>query len=386
LQKKKIVIVGPAYPYRGGNSLYVSSVYNKLIKFFDVSVVNFKLLYPSFLFPGTTQNDLSEKLVYKIPSERMINSINPYTWLKAAKYVKSLNPDLVIFDWWNPFFGPALYTISKLIKSKLKNKILFITENVVSHEGRFIDKTLTKIGIKNSNMFLVLSGIVENQIKEYSKGRKIYRSALPIYDCYITKDNANPSEFKKSLGFSKSDIILLFFGYVRKYKGLRILIDAIPEVIKKKSNVKLLIVGEFYDSSGKYFKQIEDQNLKENVKIIEKFVPNEDVGNYYSISDIVILPYLEGTQSGVLNIAYGFRKPVIVTNVGGLAEDVDEEKTGFITEPENTQALVKAILRYIEIKNEIDFKKNIKDKLSDNEFNKLPELIEKILKDIENVN
>jgi glycosyltransferase involved in cell wall biosynthesis len=382
--KSKIVIVGPAYPYRGGNSLYVSSVYTVLKNYFDVEVVNYKLLYPSILFPETTQNDESGKHIYQVPSKRIINSVNPFTWVKTAKYINSLNPDLIIFDWWNPFFGPALYTISKFLKRELKNKILFITENVISHEGRFIDKYLTKIGLRNSTSFLVLSDVVEKDVKLYSKQKPVYKSALPIYDCYILDENPDLNKIKNELGFIKGDIILLFFGYVRKYKGLNILIDAMKEVTAFNKNVNLLIVGEFYDSSEKYYSQIRNLNLSENIKVVEKFVPNEDVGKYYSIADLVVLPYLEGTQSGVLNIAYGFRKPVIVTDVGGLAEDVIENETGYIVESGNPDVLVDGIMKYLKNRTNIDFRNNIEKKLSENEFNKMPELIGKIIEDLKN--
>lgn len=380
--KKKIVIVGPAYPYRGGNALYVSSVFDILKNDYDVKIINYKLLYPSLLFPGTTQKDVSNKIIKKAESLRIINSINPLTWFHAAKVIKNEKPDLIIFDWWNPFFGPSHYVISKLLKKNFGNKILFITENVISHEGRFFDRVLTRIGIKNASMFMALSDVVEETLKNFSNGRKVYKSALPVYDCYNMNSNAKPSEIKSQLNFGEKDIILLFFGYVRKYKGLNVLIDAMPEIIKKNPVVKLLIVGEFYDSSEKYYKQINELNINNNVKVIEKFVPNEDVGNYYSICDIVILPYLEATQSGVLNIAYGFNKPVIVTDVGGLKEDVLEGKTGYVIEAGNPLEISNAVEKFLIDRKSVNFSENISGKLEDNEFNKLPLLIEKIINEI----
>jgi glycosyltransferase involved in cell wall biosynthesis len=384
--KKKIVIIGPAYPYRGGNSLYVSSVYTILKDYFDVSVVNFSLLYPSILFPGTTQKDISEKQIYQIPSERIINSINPFTWFKTAKYIKSLKPDIVIFDWWNPFFGPALFSISKLIKRELKNKIIFITENLISHEGKFLDRILTKIGLKNASSFIVLSDVVEKDIAEYSKGRSVYKSALPVYDCYMLNKNPDLLKIKNQLGFDADDIIILFFGYVRKYKGLNILIDAMKDITSFDKKIKLLIVGEFYDSPDKYYSQIKKLNLSDNIKVVQKFVPNEDVGNYYSIADIVVLPYLNATQSGVLNIAYGFRKPVVVTDVGGLSEDVVEGKTGYVVKPGKSEFIAEGIFKFMKNRSETDFEKYIEEKLSENEFNKMPQLVGRIIEDLSNAN
>ncbi len=379
MSKKKIAVIGPAYPYRGGNALFVSYLFDVLKSDFDVKIFNYKLLYPSILFPGTTQQDKSNYVIKKADSERIINSINPFNWFKSAKKIDEFNPDLIIFDWWNPFFGPSHFVISNNLKKKYKNKILFITENVISHEGRFVDKFLTKLGIKNADKFLVLSDTVEKSLKEYSGNKKIYKSSLPVYDCYNTGDIEDITKLKSELGFSQSDRIILFFGYVRKYKGLNILLDAMPELIKYDKNIKLLIVGEFYDNADKYYKQIDDLKINDNVKVIQKFVPNEDVGIYYNVSELVVLPYLEATQSGVLNIAYGFNKPVVVTDVGGLSEDVDEGKTGFVVKSGDVKSLVEGIIKYFKSFDSVNFKDNISLKVKDNEFNKLPVLMKEIL-------
>lgn len=380
-EKKKIVIVGPAYPYRGGNSLYVSFLYDLLKDKFDVTIVNYKLLYPSILFPGTTQNDTSGHIIKEVKSTRIINSINPVTWFKAAKFIKAQNADIVIFDWWNPFFGPSHRVISSLIRKHYRNKIVFITENVISHEARFVDRLLTKIGLKNADTFVALSNVVENTLNNFTD-KRIYKSALPIYGCYNLDKNIDVKKQKESLGFSKEDDVILFFGYVRKYKGLNILLDAFPDIIRSNPKAKLLIVGEFYDSADKYYQQINSLGIKEHVKVIQKFVPNEDVGKYYSIADIVVLPYLSGTQSGVLNIAYGFGKPVLVTNVGGLAEDVIEGKTGYTVEPNNPSEIANSVKKFFSERENIDFKSNIENKLQENLFNKFPELVEKIMEDM----
>ncbi len=182
--KKKIILIGPAYPYRGGNALFVTHTYESLKNHFEVKIYNYKLLYPSILFPGTTQYDQSKEQVFNVPNERVVNSINPFNWFKVAKLLKKEDSDLVVFDWWHPFFGFCHGVISFLIRKKYRNKILFITENVVSHEANPIDKFLTRIGLKSASKFLALSGIVEKEVQQYSKGKKVYRSELPVYDCY----------------------------------------------------------------------------------------------------------------------------------------------------------------------------------------------------------
>src|SRR4030042_4129842 len=214
---RKIVILGPAYPYRGGNSLFVSYLYDSLKEDFEIKIYNYKLLYPGFLFPGTTQYDKSETLIKKAPSERLINSINPFNWFNAAQKIKKENADLVVFDWWHPFFGPCHYSITKLIKSMYKGKILFITENFVSHEGNPVDKILTRVGLSNADSFLALSDIVAKELKNISGKRRIYRSELPVYNCYNPESTVEISQAKKNLGIDSRSKVVLFFGYVRKY-------------------------------------------------------------------------------------------------------------------------------------------------------------------------
>ena len=380
---KKIVIIGPAYPYRGGNSLFVSHVFDALSKHFNVKIYNYKLLYPSILFPGSTQFDESNTALLKAPNERVVNSTNPFNWIATAKKLKAEDADLIVFDWWHPFFGPCHFSISQMIRSKYKDRILFITENVISHEGNLVDRVLTKIGLKNSSRFMCLSEQVESELKDLAKGKKVYRTELPVYDCYQSNETSIQST-KKDFEFDEEDKVLLFFGYVRTYKGLDLLIDAMPNLIENDSRFKLLIVGEFYDSPEKYYNQIKTLNIEKHVKIINKFVANEEVYKYYLASDVVVLPYRSATQSGILNVAYGFKKPVIVTDVGGLAEFVDDEQTGVIVSSAEPQKIEEGILKFYELQRSSNFSENIIKRTGSNAFKELPELFKQILKDVEN--
>jgi glycosyltransferase involved in cell wall biosynthesis len=377
--KKKIVIIGPAYPYRGGNSLFISYVSDSLKNLFDVKIINYKLLYPSFLFPGTTQFDKSNVLIKKADNDRIINSINPYTWIKAALKIRKEKPDLIVFDWWHPFFSFCHFTISFLVKKGHKRKILFITENFVSHEGHLIDKLLTRIGLKNASSFLVLSDKVENDLISSGYRGKIYRTELPIYECY--KPDIPNEQTNSRFGYTRANKVLLFFGYVRKYKGLDLLIEAMPDIIKDIPEIRLLIVGEFYDDPKTYIKRIMDLGIHNYVEIINKYVSNEEVGEYYLAADLNILPYRSATQSGILNVSYGFLKPVIVTDIGGLSESVENEKTGIIIEANSTEAIVKGVKDFFRLKEKVDFSNNIKDYIKQNKFEKLPELFNEIIED-----
>lgn len=380
---KKIIIIGPAYPYRGGNSLFVSHVYDILKKRFDVKIYNYKLLYPSLLFPGKTQFDVSGKTIKKSPNERLVNSINPINWIKVASLIKKEKADLVVFDWWHPFFSFCHFTISLLIKSNYRNKILFITENVISHEGNTVDKILTKLGLSNASSFLALSEIVEKDLQFIRKGRKVYRSELPIYDCYNFEEQKKITTTKKDFSFEENSKLLLFFGYVRKYKGLDLLLDALAELIKKDDSYKLLAAGEFYDDEKFYRDKVASLKLDLHVKLLNEFIPNEEVAKYFEPPDLVVLPYRSATQSGILNLAYGFLKPVLVTNVGGLAEFVDDGKTGYVIKPDSPEDLVNGIINFFAQRQKINFEQNIRNRISQNDFNNLPELFEKIISDTE---
>lgn len=383
VSKKKIIIIGPTYPYRGGNSLFVSHVYDALKDNFDVKVFNYSLLYPSILFPGKTQFEESTTVIKKAPNERLVNSISPISWFNAANRIIKENPDLVVFDWWHPFFAMCHFTISGLIKKKFRKKILFITENFISHEGNFIDKRLTDIGLKNASSFMVLSNIVEKEVMMIANGRNVYKSELPIYDCYSSDDKTSTETLRKQFGFSQNDKVLLFFGYVRKYKGLDLLIDAFPIIKNSIPNAKLLIVGEFYDSPDFYLNKIKQLQIEKDTVVVNQFVPNEEVGKYYKACDLVILPYRSATQSGILNVAYGFSKPVLVTNVGGLSEFVEDKKTGLIIRPDSPQEIASGVSEFFNLRETVDFENNIKNFVNRNNFGKLPELFNQIISDSE---
>lgn len=379
--QKKIILIGPAYPYRGGNSLFITQTYEVLKEHFEVKIYNYKLLYPSLLFPGTTQFDTSEKQVFKVPSERIINSISPFNWWSVAKKLKNENADLVIFDWWHPFFGFCHGVISRLIKKVYSNKILFITENVISHEANKLDSILTQFGLKNASMFLILSKSVEEELKRFANNRIIYRSELPKYDYYQSNNDIDISEFKSELGITDNDIVLLFFGYIRKYKGLDILLKAFPKILEKYPQSFLLIAGEFYDNPTTYLKLIDELRIRNKVKVVNQFIPNEEISKYYQVSDVVILPYLSATQSAILNVTYSFKKPVIATDVGGLSEFINEGKTGVIVKSNSVDEIVRGYDEFLRLKESVDFTSNIEELTAKNSFDNLPQLFEEIIEE-----
>jgi len=377
--RKKIIIIGPTSPYRGGNSLFISHLYDILKDKFQVKIYNYKLLYPSLFFPGTTQYDKSEKIIKKTPSIRIINSISPFNWISVAIKLKKENADLVVFDWWHPFFSLCHFTISFLIRKYYQKKIIFITENVVSHESNLVDRLLTKIGLKNASAFLVLSDKVAKELNGVISNGKIYKSELPVYDCYKNNRTVDIESLKSEFHYSSENKVLLFFGYVRKYKGLDVLLEAMSDLISSDNSFRLLVVGEFYDDENNYQAIINKLGIKNYVQIINRFVPNEEVEKYFMLADCVVLPYKDATQSGVLNIAYGFQKPAIVTNVGGLAEFIDNEKTGIIVNDCSKEKIANGVNHFYELSGKVNFVNNIKNRVSANSFTKLPQLFDKII-------
>lgn len=379
---KKIAIIGPNYPYRGGNSLFIGHLCIALQEKFELFIINYSLLYPEILFPGKTQYDKSNEVmdgIRQLKTHRILNSINPISWYNTAKKIKEFNPDLVVVDWWQPFFGPCHFGVLSLLGSNYKDRILFITENVISHESRFIDKILTKIGLAKASKFLVLSNKVQDDIKSLFPTKSIFKSELPIYDCYDNNKSLNKSELRSKFGFNNSDKVLLFFGYIRHYKGLDILIESLKILRSEDKSYKLLVAGESYENEKIYLDLISEYKLESAVHMENKFISNEDVGVYFYASDVAVLPYRSATQSGILNMAYGFNKPVVITNVGGLAEFVVEDQTGVIVNESSPDSIANGIKKFFQLNQTIDFHKNIEIYISGNSFSKIVEVFEEIL-------
>jgi len=370
----KIIIVGTAYPLRGGIAHYIALLYRNLKQRHDVGIINFKRQYPKILFPGKTQEDTGEETI-PVESEQVLDSINPLNWIRVAMSIRKKHPDIVIFKYWMPFFAPCFGTIAALCRWQTKTKVLFICDNVIPHERRFGDRFLTMFAFKFVDYFVVQSNAVEKDLIAFFPQAKYKHLPHPIYD--IFGHGFSKQEAKSILNIS-ADKVILFFGYVRAYKGLHILIEAMPNILQR-IKVKLLVVGEFYDDEEKYRFKIRGLGLQEDVVVFSDYVPNEKVGLYFSAADVVVLPYISATQSGIVQIAYNFDKPVIATNVGGLAEVVLDNRTGFIVPPENPMAVAEAVVRFYEEKKEEEFVENVKIEKQKYSWEKFVEGIERFM-------
>ena len=320
------MILGPAHPYRGG----IASFNERLAKEFQnqgwkVTLVTFTLQYPSFLFPGKDQ--LHDGPAPKeLNIHRKLNSINPISWFKTASFVRSLKPDLVITHFWHPYLGPALGNVLK--NSKTKN--ISIVHNLYPHERKMGDNALIKKYIANSENYIALSKKVEMDLKGLTSAENVLLATHPVYDNY--GEQVDQKKALEKLNLSAEYQYILFFGLIRQYKGLDLLLDAYANFQKDNKKVKLLIAGEFYDKQEKYLQQIENLSIKDQVIIHDHFIPNNEVKYYFSACDLVAQTYHRATQSGIMQIAIQFEKPMLVTNVGGLAEIIEDQKHGYITE------------------------------------------------------
>ena len=370
----KVLVVGPAYPYRGGIANFADLFVEQLMKENQVSVITFKRLYPSFLFPGKTQfqDSIDSKLII---AQRLIDSLNPLNWIKTANKIISQNPDVVIFSYWLPFIAPSYGKIAKLIKKKSKIKIIGLCHNVLPHESHIGDVTLTKYLFNSIDNFVILSNKVVDDLIRLKPGARYKILPHPIYSNFGKLVEKN--EARNLLNLPVKQKLLLFFGFIRDYKGLDILLEAMKKL--KDEEIKLIIAGEFYSNEDKYKKIINDHKLNDKLYLFTKFIPTSEVKYYFSASDVVILPYRDATQSGIVQIAMNFRKPVIATNVGGLGEVVINNRTGYIVEKENPKALSETIDKFYSENKESEFIENISSEVEkyswENFTNEILELI-----------
>ncbi len=338
-----ITIVGTAYPLRGGIAHYNALLAEALGKRHSVNTVTFKRQYPSLLFPGKTQQETGD-VPSTPPAPELVDSVNPFNWISVGKKLKHERPDLVIFKYWMPFFGPCFGTIARVARSNGHTRVLYICDNVLPHEHRPGDRAFTRYAFRAGDYFIVQSAAVEHDLKILHPGAAYRFAAHPIYNNFGTSIDKGAA--RSILGISE-DRVLLFFGYVRRYKGLHVLLDAI-NALPASLPVRLLVVGEFYDDEAAYRARVEALGLSSRVTIVSEYIPNAKVRDYFSAADVVVLPYISATQSGIAQIAYNFDKPIIATDVGGLAETVKDGMTGFVVPPENPDAIADAIRRFYE--------------------------------------
>ena len=352
----KIFIIGPAFPLRGGPAQFNENLCLELNKEgHDAQIISYKLQYPNFLFPGSSQFEKSGSAPLGIKIHTILNTINPFNWLMVARFIRKQKPDFILFRYWLPFFGPCLGTIGKLVKSH--TKVLALTDNIIPHEKRIGDHVFTKYFVKNCDGFIAMSKVVLNDLSIFTQNLNKAYSPHPMYENYgdlISIDLA-----RKKLNLNPHDKIILFFGLIRHYKGLDILLEALAAPEIKNQGVKLLIAGEFYDDKNFYLQLIKKLKLQDHVIVHDKFIPNDEVRDYFCASNLVAQTYRNATNSGVTMVGYFYEKPMLVTNVGGLSEIVPNEVCGYVVE-NNCALISEKVVDFFANDREKEFVKNVK--------------------------
>ncbi|MCR5065782.1 MAG: glycosyltransferase [Bacteroidales bacterium] len=368
----KIIIVGPAHPYRGGISAFGERLANEYKREGDdVEMYTFTLQYPSFLFPGKTQYSDSPA-PEGLSITRRINSVNPFNWISVGREIAKKRPDLLITNFWLPFMAPCQGTIERIVRRNGHTRVVALLHNIIPHEHRPGDRILSRYFVRSTQSFVAMSKAVLEDLNIFDKKKPRAFCPHPLYDHYgelIAKEEA-----RHILGLDPNDRYVLFFGFIRAYKGLDLLLEAMGDSRVREAGIKLIVAGEFYGDSKPYMEQIERLGIKDSTLLFTEFIPDDKVNLYFRACDIVVQPYKSATQSGVAQIAFHFEKPMIVTNVGGLAEIVPDGKVGYVVEPQPGQ-IADAIIRYFDGNHEQEFTEGVREEKKKYSWSKMRETI-----------
>ena len=354
----KIIIVGTAFPYRGGLAAYNERLAREYVKQgHEVEIITFTLQYPALLFPGKSQYS-TEFAPKDLKITRMIHSMNPLNWIKVGRLIRKKSPDRVLFCYWMAFIAPCFGTIARIARSP-KTKMIGMIHNMIPHEPTILDKLFPQYFVKAMDGFVAMADSVVEDIKTFDKDNKPkVVSPHPIYDHYgdlLTKKAA-----AMKLGLYDQNFYVLFFGFIRHYKGLDLLLEAFADERLRKFPIRLVVAGEFYENPQPYLEQIIRLKLESVVELRTGFIPDNEVRNYFSLCDLVAQPYRTATQSGVSQVAYHFEKPMLVTNVGGLAETIPDGKVGYVIDVDNTKQIADSLVDYFATKRSKKMIENIK--------------------------
>lgn len=352
----KIVVLGTAWPYRGGIALFNERLAREFQKENDeVITYTFTLQYPSFLFPGKTQYS-EEPAPQDMTIVRKVSSVNPFNWIKVGRELKKMAPDLIVIGFWLPFMAPCLGTIARIARKNGKTKVVSVVHNIVPHEHRIGDKMFATYFCNSVDGFVAMSDSVLNDLTLFDSVKPRVFCRHPLYDNFGKQ--VDREEALSELGLDTNNRYMLFFGLIRDYKGLDIMLKAYADSRLRKMGVKLIVAGEFYNNAEKYFELEKELGLEGEVIWHREFVPDSKVRYYFGAADIIVQPYKSATQSGVTQIAYHFEKPMIVTNVGGLAEIVPNGKAGYVVEPDEKE-IADAIVDFFSNNRQDEFKEGL---------------------------
>ncbi|HKK41062.1 MAG TPA: glycosyltransferase [Bacteroidales bacterium] len=354
----KIILLGPAYPYRGGPATFNDRLARQFsAEGHELEVVTFVLQYPGFLFPGKTQyNDGPAPEGVKI--ERLVNSVNPFNWITTGRRIKKSGPDLLIVRYWLPFMAPCFGTIARIVRSNKHTRVVCIFDNVIPHEKRPGDKALTRFFTSSIDGAVVMSETVESDLKQFRDNIPVRLSPHPLFDGY--GESLPREDAVAYLRMDPDDSFLLFFGFIRAYKGLDLLIEGFADKRLRDKRLKLIVAGEFYEDDTQYRELVKTNNLEGEVIFFDRFIRDDEVPIFFSLADLVVQPYRSATQSGVTQIAFHYGKPMLVTDVGGLSEIVKDGECGYVVHPE-PESIASAILDYFDNNRKPVFEQSVRN-------------------------
>lgn len=336
----KVAVLGPVHPYRGGIAHYTARLARELLaEGHDTLVVNLTRQYPAALFPGTTQEDASET-AFDVPAERIVDSLDPRSWLRAARRIRRFGADVLIVQWWHPYFAMSFGAIAYAARAS-GVEVVFLLHNVLPHESSPVDRLLATFAYRGASRFVVHAQAEQARVAQLVSGARVAVNPHPVYDLFGSDDRPTREAARRTLGIER-ERVLLFFGLIRHYKGLDVLIDAMPRIVDE-TGAMLYVVGECYEDIDVYWRQIERLRLEADVVLDARYVANEEVPTLMAACDAVVLPYRHATQSGVVQVAYACERPVVTSAVGGIPEVVWDGETGLLVPPEDPEALANAV-------------------------------------------
>lgn len=378
IEALNIVLIGPVYPYKGGIAHYTGLLCKALRKRHEVTMISYAFQYPKLLFKKE-QRDYDNDTFRIDDTEFLLHTANPLNWGRVAKRINSMRPDMVIIQWWHPYFAPCY---QGLVRKLRDTKILFVCHNVFPHERFPMDTRLTTGTLKLGDSFIVQSKRDALDLLSILPHARFEQTVHPTYNAFKMQDMPKETA-REILGLHADEKVLLFFGFIRAYKGLKYLIQAMPEIVSRLPHVRLLIVGDFGTQENKkeHEELIAATGVAESINIYDGYIPDKEIEKFFAACELVVCPYTDATQSGIVQIAYGFDKPVIATNVGGLPDVVTDGETGFIVEPENSNAIADAVMRFFTENRERAFAENVRKESARYDWDRMTEVIERLSAD-----
>ena len=342
----RIAVVGPTYPFRGGIAHFNSLMCEHLRQRHQVLTFGFRWMYPAWLFPGRSDRDPSAQPL-STPSVRCLDPVGPWSWLGTARQIRAFGPDVVIFHWWVTYWSLPFASVAWRLRQR-GIPVLFLCHNVLPHEARLWDRPLARIALKQGDGYIAMADSEADELRAMFAGGVVYQLPMPTYvDLARLGESPPMDEARRALGLDSAKPVALFFGFVRPYKGLRYLLQAMP-IVRKQHDLQLVVAGEFWHDKQRYLDMISDLEIAHAVHVDDRYIPNEEMGAYFAAADVVVLPYVDVTQSAVIQLAFGYGKPVVTTTVGNLPETVEHGRTGLIVPPGDADALARALCMYFD--------------------------------------